>query len=43
MNSKFTKIVRILLGIILDIFGLNKLLPEAFIRFLNCLKKQEIL
>ena len=31
MNSQFTKIVRILLGIILLLFGLNKLLPSPFI------------
>jgi putative oxidoreductase len=31
MNSQFTKIVRVLLGIILIIFGLNKLVSEAFI------------
>lgn len=31
MNSMFTKIVRILLGVILVLFGLNKLLPTAFI------------
>lgn len=31
MNSQFTKIVRILLGLILVVFGMNKLLPEAFI------------
>jgi putative oxidoreductase len=31
MNSQFTKIVRILLGLILIVFGMNKLLPEAFI------------
>ena len=31
MNSQFTKIVRILLGFILIVFGLNKLVPEAFI------------
>ena len=31
MNSQFTKIVRILLGFILLVFGLNKLLPEPFI------------
>ncbi len=31
MNSQFTKIVRLLLGFILIVFGLNKLVPEAFI------------
>ena len=31
MNSQFTKIVRILLGFILILFGLNKLMPEPFI------------
>lgn len=31
MNSQFTKIVRILLGIILLFFGFNKLMPEPFI------------
>lgn len=31
MNSQFTKIVRLLLGFILIVFGLNKLAPEAFI------------
>ncbi|MES2747506.1 MAG: DoxX protein [Bacteroidota bacterium] len=31
MNSQFTRIVRILLGFILIVFGLNKLLSEAFI------------
>lgn len=31
MNSQFTKIVRLLLGFILVVFGMNKLLPEAFI------------
>ena len=31
MNSQFTKIVRLLLGFILIVFGLNKLMPEAFI------------
>ncbi len=31
MNSQFTKIVRMLLGFILIIFGLNKLVSEAFI------------
>jgi len=31
MNSQFTNIVRILLGIILVVFGFNKLLPQAFI------------
>jgi putative oxidoreductase len=31
MNSQFTKIVRILLGIILLVFGLNKLMPSPFI------------
>ncbi len=31
MNSQFTKIVRILLGILLIVFGLNKILPETFI------------
>ncbi len=31
MNSQFTKIVRMLLGIILIVFGLNKLVPDAFI------------
>ena len=31
MNSMFTKIVRILLGVILVLFGLNKLLPSPFI------------
>ncbi len=31
MNSQFTQIVRILLGIILLVFGLNKLMPEPFI------------
>jgi putative oxidoreductase len=31
MNSMFTKIVRILLGLILILFGLNKLLPTPFI------------
>ena len=31
MNSQFTKIVRILLGIILIVFGLNKLFPTPFI------------
>jgi putative oxidoreductase len=31
MNSQFTKIVRILLGLILVVFGMNKLLPEAFL------------
>jgi putative oxidoreductase len=31
MNSQFTKIVRILLGIVLLAFGLNKLLPTPFI------------
>ena len=27
MNSKFTKIIRLLLGLILFVFGLNKLIP----------------
>ena len=31
MNSQFTKIVRILLGLVLVLFGLNKLLPTPFI------------
>lgn len=31
MNSQFTKIVRLLLGFILIVFGFNKLVPEAFI------------
>jgi len=31
MNSQFTKIVRLLLGFILIVFGLNKLVPEPFI------------
>ena len=31
MNSQFTKIIRILLGIVLLAFGLNKLLPSPFI------------
>lgn len=31
MNSMFTKIVRIVLGLILVLFGLNKLLPSPFI------------
>jgi len=31
MNSMFTKIVRILLGLILVLFGLNKLLSNPFI------------
>ncbi|OYU79877.1 MAG: DoxX protein [Flavobacterium sp. BFFFF1] len=31
MNSKFTKIVRILLGLILLASGLNKMLPSPFI------------
>lgn len=31
MNSQFTKIIRIFLGIILLAFGLNKLLPSPFI------------
>ena len=31
MNSMFTRIVRILLGLILVLFGLNKLLPNPFI------------
>lgn len=31
MNSMFTKIVRILLGVILVLFGLNKLMPSPFI------------
>lgn len=31
MNSMFTLIVRILLGLILVLFGLNKLLPSPFI------------
>ncbi len=45
MNSKFTKIVRILLGIILLVFGLNKFHPyiplpqppEAAANFMNSL------
>ncbi len=31
MNSMFTKIVRLLLGLLLVLFGLNKLLPTPFI------------
>ncbi|RXR24113.1 DoxX protein [Flavobacterium stagni] len=31
MNSMFTRIVRILLGLILVVFGLNKLMPSPFI------------
>ncbi|MEI7510150.1 MAG: DoxX protein [Flavobacterium sp.] len=31
MNSQFTKIVRILLGLLLILFGLNKLLASPFI------------
>lgn len=31
MNSKFTSIVRILLGIILLVFGLNKFYPLSFL------------
>ena len=31
MNSMFTKIVRLLLGAILVLFGINKLLPKPFI------------
>lgn len=31
MNSQFTKIIRILLGLVLLAFGLNKLLPSPFI------------
>lgn len=31
MNSMFTKIVRVLLGLLLVLFGLNKLLPTPFI------------
>lgn len=31
MNSMFTKIVRILLGVILVLFGLNKLMPSPYI------------
>src|SRR6478672_11922575 len=31
MNSQFTTTVRILLGIILLLFGCNKLMPEPFI------------
>lgn len=45
MNSQFTKIVRILLGVILIVFGLNKFYPfiplpqppEAAANFLNSL------
>lgn len=31
MNSMFSKIVRLLLGLVLVLFGLNKLLPSPFI------------
>jgi len=31
MNSLFTKIIRIVLGIVLILFGLNKLMPSPFI------------
>jgi putative oxidoreductase len=31
MNSNFAKIVRLLLGLLLVLFGLNKLLPTPFI------------
>jgi len=31
MNSQFTKIIRIVLGIVLVLFGLNKMLPSSFI------------
>jgi putative oxidoreductase len=30
MNSQFTNLVRILLGIVLIVFGINKLLPTPF-------------
>jgi len=31
MNSMFSRIIRLLLGLVLVLFGLNKLLPSPFI------------